>query len=246
MKLVPSVLLALATFGLSFAQAKDLAKAPELDLTISYYSKVLTSEGVTREARYQDNMQRRDGHVWLYRVLPKSSADAHDHETHSGKKEGAKKDSAKKNLEEGHQHFNHVLIPRHVILENNKVQLEYIDTANKIRISIPPADYGNVNFDGSWESSYFLVDPKLVKAMPQSKQVSTVPHAVWYEREKNGVFQRVLWDEQRQIPLVIENGDQANNSYRRIEIQVSNKLSKENPWRNTKAYAQKEYSDFLD
>lgn len=241
MKFVPSSLFALVLFGSNLALANDLPKAPELDLTISYYSKVLTPEGVTREAKYQDNMQRRDGHIWLYRVLPTASGAAHDHEAPA-----VKKNNTKKNSEDTHQHFNHVLVPRHVTFENNKVQLEYIDTVNKIRISIPPADYGNVNFDGSWENSYFLVDPKLVKAMPLSKQVSTVPNAVWYEREKNGAFQRVLWDEQRQIPLVIENGDKASNSYRRIEIQVSNKLSKETPWKNTKGYAQKEYSDFLD
>lgn len=91
MKFVPSSLLALVLFGSRLALANDLPKAPELDLSISYYSKVVTPEGVTREARYQDNMQRRDGHVWLYRVLPKAVGAAHDHEAPTVKKNNAKK-----------------------------------------------------------------------------------------------------------------------------------------------------------
>lgn len=55
--------------------------APDLDLRITYYSRVLTPEGVTRESRYDEKMLRRPGHVWVERVLaPATDAHAgHDH-----------------------------------------------------------------------------------------------------------------------------------------------------------------------
>lgn len=220
------------------AHAAVSAPAPDLDLTVQYYSMVLTTEGVTREARYEEKMLRRPGHVWVTRVLPKNVVDLHDDE--------AKSKPVAKTKDADHTPFNHVLIPRHVVLENNKLRVEYVDAHDKNIVAIPASEYDNVNFDGSWENSYYLLDPQLIKAMPLSKQVSSTPGAVWREREKNGVFQRVLWDEQKQIPLVIESGDKAATFYRRVDVKPVATLSRELPWKNLKGYAQKEYADFLD
>ena len=57
------------------------------------------------------------------------------------------------------------------MLEKNTVRVEYIDAHDKVVVSIPKSEYDNVNFDGSWENSFYLLDPKLVAAMPLSKQV---------------------------------------------------------------------------
>ena len=64
-KLLPVMasLLALAAGPAAAAPA-----APDLDLLITYYSKVVTPEGVTRESRYEETMLRRPGHVWTARV----------------------------------------------------------------------------------------------------------------------------------------------------------------------------------
>lgn len=220
------------------AHAAPNAPAPDLDLSIQYYSKVLTPEGVTREARYEEKMLRRPGHVWVARIVPKNADDQHDESDNSK--------GAAKTKEAEHSHFNHVVTPRHVMLENNKLRVEYVDAHDKNIVAIPASEYDNVNFDGSWENTFYLLDPKLVKAMPLSKQVSTTPGAAWREREKNGVFQRVLWDEQKQIPLVIESGDKAATFYRRVEVKPVASVSRDLPWKNLKGYAQKEYSDFLD
>ncbi len=216
------------------------APAPaDLDLSITYYSRVLTPEGVTRESRYEETMLRRPGHVWVARVLA-PSPDAHaDHDGHNQK-------VALKEAQHEHKHFNPVVIPRHVMLEKNTVRVEFIDAHDKVVVSIPKSEYDNVNFDGSWENSFYLLDPKLVAAMPLSKQVSKVAGARWREAEKNGVFQRVLWDEQKQIPLIIESGDRANTFYRRVDVRQQASVSKAQPWTNVRNYAQREYSDYLD
>jgi hypothetical protein len=216
------------------ALAQAAAPAPDLDLTIQYYSRALTPEGVTRESRYEESMLRRPGHVWIARVLPKAAA------APLGKK------VALKAARHEHKEFNHVLTPRHVMLEKDQVRLEFVDAHKQEVIAVPANDYENVNFDGSWANSFYLVNPQLVAAMPLSKQPSGVAGARWREVEKNGVYQRVLWDEQRQIALVIESGDKANTFYRRVEAKPLASLSRALPWSRVAGYGQKEYSDFLD
>ncbi len=231
-----STFFALSVFSIS-AHAASISPAPDLDLTIRYYSKVMTPEGVTREARYEEKMLRRPGHVWVARVLPKTASDQH---------EVTKKNVALTIKEPEQAHFNHVVLPRHVMLENNKLRVEYVDAHARNIVAIPAAEYDNVNFDGSWENSFYLLDPKLVKAMPLSSKTSAVPGAEWHEREKNGVFQRVLWDAQKQIPLTIESGDKAATFYQRVDVTLQANVSQTLPWKNLPGYAQKEYADFLD
>ncbi len=226
---IRSLILAMA---LAASQSQAAAPAaPPLDLRIQYYSKAITPEGVTREVRYEETMLRRPGHVWVTRVLPPQSqaaAQSTDHE-HSV-----------------HKHFNPVLLPRHVQLSGDKTLLEYVDAKNKEVIAVPQGEYGNVDFDGSWANAYYLFDPKLVQAMPLSQRPTTVPGARWRELVRNGSFRRVLWDEQRQIPLVIESGDQAATVFHRVEVQAQANLTAGLPWLQLKGYSQREYGDFLD
>lgn len=217
------LLLLAATLSVAF-----VASASDLDLKVTYYSKVITPEGVTREARYEEQMLRRAAHVWTMRVLP-AHAGAHDEH-----KQGA------------HRHFNHVVLARHVVQEGGKTRIEFIDAHDREVVAIPPAEYGNVNFDGSWDHAYYLLDSKRLKAMPLSSRASTVPGARWREREEKGLFERVLWDEQRQVPLIIESGDKAATFFNRVDIAVQPGVTRDLPWQKLKGYAQKEYSDFLD
>jgi hypothetical protein len=93
---------------------------------------------------------------------------------------------------------------------------------------------------------FFLLDPQILKTMKLSKQVSNSNGAVWYEREQGGVFQKVLWNEQMQIPLVIESGDRAGSFYRRVEVKPSPNLQSNLPWLNLKGFVNREYADYLD
>jgi len=196
------------------------ACATDLDLKITYYSKVVTAEGVTREARYEEKMLRRAGHVWTARVMP-AHAEAHDEPA-------------------AHKHFNHV------VLDNAKPRIEFIDAHAREVVSVPPAEYDNVSFDGSWDHAYYLLDTKRLKAMPVTARASSVPGARWREREEKGLYERVLWDDKRQIPLVIESGDKAASFYNRMDLTVQDSLTRDLPWQKLKGYALKEYSDFLD
>ncbi|MYM35877.1 hypothetical protein GTP38_16195 [Duganella sp. FT94W] len=204
------------------------ASATDLDLKIAYYSKVITPEGVTREARYEDTMLRRAGHVWTMRVLPAHAAEHHDDQP------GA------------HKHFNHVVLARHVVQEGGKTRIEFIDAHDKDVVAIPPSEYGNVSFDGSWDHAYYLLDSKRLKTMPLSSRPSAVAGARWREREDKGLFERVLWDDQRQIPLAIESGDKAGTFVNRVDISVQPGLTRDLPWQKLKGYSQKEFADFLD
>ncbi len=204
---------------------------PSLDLDIAYYTRATTPEGVTREAHYKETMLRRPGHVWVERVLPAMPR---------SDREGAIGGAA------GHAEFNHAIAPHHVTWENNAVRIDLVDTREKAVVAIPAAEYGNVNFDGSWTNAYFLLDPKRVSAMPRSDRKSPVAGARWREQKKNGVFERVLWDENRHIPLTIESGDEAATFYRRIDVSVRPSLLTRLPWLQLRGYAQKEFSDYLD
>ena len=197
--------------------------APSLDLAIAYYSKVRTPEGVTREARYEERMLRRPGHVWVARSLPAAAQARH-----------------------GHAEFNPALLARHVVNDGGKVRVEYVDRQAREVVAIPPSEYANVSFDGSWETAWFLLDPKQVMTLPASNRPSPVAGARWRERAQGGNVERVLWDEKRQLALVIESGDRAGTVLRRIEVTVLPGLADRLPWLALQGFAQKEYADFLD
>ena len=207
----------------------EVSTSLDADLSVRYYSKVLTNEGVLRESRYEENMLRRAAHVWVERVLPKEVITVeHTHSGHS------------------HKNMNYALMSRHVMLEDGKVRLAYVDHAHRQVIAISPVEYDDVNFDGSWTNAFFLLDPKQVANLPLSPRRSAVPGARWHEQERKEVFQRVLWDQRRQIPLIIENGDKAGRFFNRIEVVIEKPRSSALPWANLQGYAQREYADFLD
>jgi hypothetical protein len=207
--------------------AATALQGPDLDLSIQHYRRVMTAEGVLRETRYEETMLRRPGHVWLARVLPaqRSAKPRHDH---------------------GHEHPNYEVLPRHVMLERDRIRLEAVNAEAHEIIAIPPGEYDNANFDGSWVNAFFLMDPKRIAALPLSKRPSAVSGAGWREQEKNGVFQRVLWDEARMVPLVVETGDRAETFFERVTVKPLPTLTKSLPWTQAKGYLQREYSDFLD
>lgn len=202
--------------------------APDLDMSVKYYSRVLTREGVLRESRYQEKMLRRPGHVWVSRVLPKTAVKDEEHEGHE------------------HKHFNYVMLPRHVAYDGRDMHVEFVDFHDRAVVNIAASEYENVNFDGSWANTLYLIDPKNVMAMPPLSQSSPVAGARWYGDEKNGIFQRVLWDEKKMIPLIAETGDRAGTFFKRIEVKPQAVLAKLLPWEDLQGYAQKEYADFLD
>lgn len=203
--------------------------APDLDLSIHFFNRELSSEGVLHENSYDEKMMRRAGHVWTERALPKLARLL---------------DKSHPNQE--HKDFNYIALPRLVTLDANKISVEFINTHDRQRIFISPTEYENVNFDGSWLNTYYLVDPKVIAVMPVTSKRSKIAHTQWHEVEKNGLFQRVLWDKKLEVPLLIETGDKAGTFLHRIQIRLQDKLAQDLPWQHLQGYTLKEYSDFLD
>ena len=204
-------------------------QGPALKLNIQYYDKVLTSEGMLRESRYEETMVRRAGHVWSSRVLPPS---AHEHVAHENEQE--------------HKHFNPTILPRHIELQDGKLKVEFVDEENKQLINIAATEYQDVSFDGSWPNAFYLIDPKVVLSLTASQRKSNVLGATWYEQKKHGVFQRVLWDHKNMIPLEVETGTLNGAVYKRVSVTLKPLNDREAPWENLSGYASREYSDFLD
>lgn len=227
---------------------------PDLNLSIKHYNRVMTTEGVLRESRYEEKMIRRQDHVWVERVLPKQAATEHHQDQHGGDAHDAYSSAMKKAVATNdakpvsrqHKHFNPVMLPRHVFLDGARTKLEYVNVAEREVVSVSPAEYENVNFDGSWTNAFHLVAPKAVMDMPLSGRPSPVPGAAWREQERNGLYQRVLWDNKRMIPLLVESGDRKGTFYQRVEVTTQAKTSGFMPWQQAKGFAQKEYADFLD
>ncbi len=212
-----------------------IPQGPALDFSVKYYDRAMTAEGVLRESRHEETMLRRPGHVWVARVLPKFVTEehgAHSHHEHDA--------------EHGDKHFNPVVLPRHISLNGSDLKIEFIDRSKKEVINIVATEYENVSFDGSWINAYFLVDPQQVAAMPLSAKTSSVAGARWHEQEKNGMYQRVLWDDKNMIPLEVETGKRDGTILRKVSVKIESNVGKEVPWSNLKGYTQKEYSDFLD
>ncbi|WUR10974.1 hypothetical protein E7V67_014715 [[Empedobacter] haloabium] len=224
-------------FLLALGLAGSVHAAPDLDLRIAYYSRAVTAEGVTREARFEETMLRRDGHVWTARVLPPQPA-GHAHKP--GVRHAATRATSV------HKHFNPALLQRHVALEGGKVRLEYVDAQSREVIAVPPGEFDNVAFDGSWARAYYLLDPARLRMLPPSGRKSGVAGARWRERERDGSYERVLWDERREIPLVIESGDTDGTSLHRMVLTVHQGVTPDLPWRALAGYARREYADFLD
>jgi hypothetical protein len=222
----------LASAGQETSGLKAALPGAELDLSIHYFNRVLTSDGVVHESQYTEKMLRRRGHVWSYREIPARVAEQDGgHEKHA------------------HKEFNYLVLPRHVSVDdqkNGKMSVEFVNFHEKQMVQILPTEYENVNFDGSWQNTFYLVAPDAISAMPLSKLVSSVAQARWHEAKKNGLFQRVLWDEKNLVPLLIETGDQKNTFFQRITVSVNAPRVKELPWLQLQGYAQKDYSDFLD
>lgn len=218
-----------AAWLLGFSTHCSAQELSDLDLTINHYNRELTPEGVLHESRYQEKMMRRNGHVWTERVLPKrTTSEDKTHPTHE------------------HKDFNYIVLPRLVTLVDNKINVAFINTRDHQQIYIAPTEYENVNFDGSWLNTYYLIDPGLIANMLVTQGINTVPQAQWYETKKNGLFQRVLWNEKLSIPLVIETGDLADTFLHRIQITPQARVRQDLPWKHLQGFTQKEYSDFLD
>ncbi|WP_423382248.1 hypothetical protein [Burkholderia sp. LMG 32019] len=225
--------------------------AADLDAVLLHESRTVTADGVTRTTLYRERMVRRDGHVWVERVLPAAAAggghgDDHDHDHDASRRAGVQPAAA----HAGHKHFNFQAAARHVTYDGKTARIEYVDAANRTVVSVPPAEYETTGFDGSWDNAYYVTPPSQLKRLAVAKR-GDAPGTRWYEQAVDtpgarGV-NRILWSETLQAPLSVEYRSADGRVVRKLTLTQAPAARREPlPWTTLARYTRKEYADYLD
>ncbi|VWC73059.1 hypothetical protein BLA39750_00700 [Burkholderia lata] len=226
--------------------------AADLDAVLLHESRTVSADGVTRTTTYRERMVRRDGHVWVERVLPVAAAGGHgdshdhDHDHDAGARTGVQPAAA----HAGHKHFNFQAAARHVTYDGKTARIEYVDAANRTVVSVPPAEYETTGFDGSWDNAYYVTPPSQLKRLPVAKR-GDAPGTRWYEQAVDtpgarGV-NRILWSEKLQAPLSVEYRSADGRVVRKLTLTPAPAARRTPlPWQTLASYTRKEYADYLD
>ncbi|WP_175029753.1 hypothetical protein [Burkholderia lata] len=224
--------------------------AADLDAVLLHESRTVSADGVTRTTTYRERMVRRDGHVWVERVLPVAAAgghgDDHDHDHDAGARAGVQPAAA----HAGHKHFNFQAAARHVTYDGKTARIEYVDAANRTVVGVPPAEYETTGFDGSWDNAYYVTPPSQLKRLAVAKRGDT-PGTRWYEQavDTPGArgMNRILWSEKLQAPLSVEYRSADGRVVRKLTLTPAPAARRETlPWQSLASYTRKEYADYLD
>jgi hypothetical protein len=150
----------------------------------------------------------------------------------------------------GHKHFNFQAAARHVTYDGKTARIEYVDTANRTVVSVPPAEYETTGFDGSWDNAYYVTPLSQLKRLAVAKR-GDAPGTVWYEQAVDtpgarGV-NRILWSERLQAPLSVEYRSADGRVMRKLTLTPAAAARRETlPWQTLAGYSRKEYADYLD
>lgn len=206
----------------SLAQA---APASDVNLLVEHDITELTGDGVTRKLHFQERVYRRANLVWVERVLPAGAHQATDHA------QGG----------HDHKHIDLAAAARLITLEPNKsLNVRLVNAHDRVVINVPPAEYGNIGFDGNWANAWHLLDPKQLKAMSP-----VGGRGPWYQLKKGDTTVRVAWDQSGEFPRRVESAN-ASGSHRKLMVVSDLPAPKQLPWTKIQGFAQKEYSDYLD
>lgn len=245
-----------ATAMFAGAPAFAAPAAPDLDAVLLHESASVSADGVTRTVTYRERMVRRDGHVWIERVLPASAkhgqaSDGHAHDAaHAPQSRGGvRAAAASTDAHAGHKHFDFDAAARHVTNEGGKVRIEYVDAAQRTVVAVPPAEYETTGFDGSWDNAFYITPPSRLKRLAAKSTPGPVSGTRWYEQtvgapRAQGV-NRVLWSDTLQAPLVVEYRSADGHASRKLTLTPASR-AKVPPWQQLQPYARKEYADYLD
>ena len=207
---------------LAFAVSARAAALPDLDVLVSYETRQVGANGITRTETWQERVTRRGDTVWTERVLP----------AHEPAAEPA-----------GHKHFDFDRAARWLQRDaNGQMQLRYVDREHRVVVSVPKAEYGAVGFDGRWDAAASIVPATVVERMSAAQ--GRAGAAQWRTEQAQGWSHRVLWSASKQVALRIESR-RDDGGARRVVTAVP-VAARGLPWQGVEAYAQKEYDDFMD
>lgn len=210
----------------ALAASTGIAQAADpLNLLVSHDVTVVGADGVTRTTRFAERVYRRDGLVWMERVVPER---IHQPKPSEGKP---------------HKHIDTSTAARW-IEQGETLRMRLVNAEERMIIDVQPAEYGNIGFDGNWTSVYHLIDPAVLAKLRRTDRAAT-PGSRWYEGRVNGRQLRILWDEAARYPRRVESSED-NGRASSVMIASTAPAPKTLPWRATRGFREKEYSDLLD
>jgi len=206
------------------------APLPDVDALVSFETRHVLASGITRVDTWQERLVRRDGQVWVERVLPAGGA-AHrdDDDAHAG--------------HVGHAHFNADTAARWLAREpDGEMTVRFVDRGHRAIVSIPRAEYGTVNFDGSYDAAASIVPAEVARRM---KPGALQGDARWLADRRDGWSHRVLWSESRQLALRVESRSDDGAISRIVEVRPQTARGAA-PWTQLDGYEHKRYDDYMD
>jgi len=230
-----ALLVALAMAGAANAAAPVVSDTPpDLNLRVSYTSRVIGTDGVQRDNAYADLMYRRAGRVWIERDLPRAlrEVEAHGHHDETPGPHA------------GHAHQAAQGAPLYVRRDGSgKVMVQIALREQKRVIDVDLAHYGNVGYGGSWASAYWLVDPA---ALSRMETVGTPRDGVQRYLLKQGARTTLIdWDIAGQYAKRIEQSDDHGLSHQLMTVSTL-PAPRQLPWAALGSYSTGDYSDLLD
>lgn len=201
------------------------AWAQDAELLVRHSEVSSGADGVRRSTEFSERVSRSGDNIWISRVLP---AGAHSEVEHA---------SAGKQ----HKHLDVSTASRWITRSADGAALmRIVPNADKVVVNVGKTDYGNVGFDGSWAAAWHLMDPAVLSRMTAGRVVGDL--TTYSLRDKDRKV-NVVWNGRLQIPVLVETA--SGSSRRRTVVEVLGS-SATRPWDKLKAYAQKDYSDYLD
>jgi hypothetical protein len=218
------------------AGAARFTRTVDLAAQIKFESSQQGADGVLRSSMFEEEMLRQGQSVWTRRKFLLPTEDAHS--------------KAKT-----HKHLNAIEAVRWVSKVETETSLQLLIRADRALVSIPKVEFANVGFDGSWARAYYLIDPsELAHYQEVHRSARLMPTAgigregrvAWFERRSKAMLERVLWDFEVGIPLLIESESMDGRRKFRASVTVQKAPSKAPSWINSAQFEQRRYSDYLD
>lgn len=221
----------------------------DLDATVVYETRELTSAGVERTERWSDRLIRRGNLVWTQRLiaLPGQSQQLQHaggsaqfgHDSHAGAAEPA--------VAGRHRHFDYERAAR--LVERNgdgTLRLRFVDPQRQLVVDVPKQEFATVGFDADWSSIAHLVPPVRVLRMPVAG-ARRADGSRWHTERSGGWTHRVLWSPRLQMATEVESVRDDGSARRTIKLVPRAATAPGRlPWLSLSSYQQLSYDDFLD
>jgi len=220
-------ILAIALFAASHTHAAPLSAV------MTFESMTITADGVKKQTYFQEKFIRDTNTIWSERIIPKTAAHQ-EHEDHAH------------HATDGHEHnLNFATAGKWLVRDaNNQITFRFVRAEDKKIIEPRVTEYGTLGFDGVWETAYYLINRSTLQKMTPLKK-SAPTGAIWYEQKNTQQVTRILWDENKEIPLVIESGRLDGSSSNKISLTIT-PTPKNLPWNTLGSFQTIAYEDLLD